>query len=97
MLSRSTILMTGLILLVALPTSRYWTKRGLGLSWSLEETHPHHWHYRYRSIGYEGLSSDPVLGYEVVGLLDEDPNRSGTCIAVCGDKKVFVLGHLETP
>ena len=93
-ISRSTVLMTGLILLVALPTTRYWTKRGLG-SVGL-------WKKRILIIGttdtaqlaMKGLSSDPVLGYEVVGLLDEDPNRRGTCVAVCGRKKVFVLGHL---
>jgi len=78
-----------------LPTSRYWTKRGLGAVGL--------WKKRILIIGttdtaqlaMRGLSSDPVLGYEVVGLLDEDPTRRGACIAVCGNKKVFVLGQLS--
>ncbi|HTC66420.1 MAG TPA: undecaprenyl-phosphate galactose phosphotransferase WbaP [Candidatus Acidoferrum sp.] len=95
LLSRATVLMTGLLLLMVLPTSRYWTKRGLGAAGL--------WKKRILVIGttdtaqlaLRGLSSDPVLGYEVVGLLDEDPSRRGTCIAVCGNKKVYVLGHLD--
>ena len=95
LLSRATVLMTGLLLLMVLPTSRYWTKRGLGAAGL--------WKKRILVIGttdtaqlaLRGLSSDPVLGYEVVGLLDEDPNRRGTCIAVCGNKRVYVLGHLD--
>jgi Undecaprenyl-phosphate galactose phosphotransferase WbaP len=95
LLSRVTVVMTGLMLLMVLPTSRYWTKRGLGAAGL--------WRKRILVIGttdtaqlaLRGLSSDPVLGYEVVGLLDEDPNRRGTCIAVCGKKKVYVLGHLN--
>jgi Undecaprenyl-phosphate galactose phosphotransferase WbaP len=94
-LSRATVVMTGLMLLMVLPTSRYWTKRGLGAAGL--------WKKRILVIGttdtaqlaLRGLSSDPVLGYEVVGFLDEDPKRGGTCIARCGDKKVFVLGHLN--
>jgi Undecaprenyl-phosphate galactose phosphotransferase WbaP len=94
-LSRATVVMTGLMLLAVLPTSRYWTKRGLGAVGF--------WKKRILVIGttdtaelaLRGLSSDPVLGYEVVGFLDEDPNRNGTCIAVCGGKKVYVLGHLN--
>jgi Undecaprenyl-phosphate galactose phosphotransferase WbaP len=95
LLSRATVLLTALILLVVLPTSRYWTKRGLGAIGL--------WKKRILIIGttdtaqlaMRGLSSDPVLGYEVVGLLDEDPTRRGACIAVCGNKKVFVLGQLS--
>jgi Undecaprenyl-phosphate galactose phosphotransferase WbaP len=95
MLSRATLVMTGVMLLMVLPTSRYWTKRGLGAVGL--------WKKRILVIGttdtaqlaLRGLSSDPVLGYEVVGFLDEDPNRRGTCIAVSGDKKVYVLGHLN--
>jgi Undecaprenyl-phosphate galactose phosphotransferase WbaP len=94
-LSRATVVMTGLLLLMVLPTSRYWTKRALGAAGL--------WKKRILVIGttdtaqlaLRGLSSDPVLGYEVVGFLDEDPNRRGTCIAVCGGKKVYVLGHLN--
>jgi Undecaprenyl-phosphate galactose phosphotransferase WbaP len=93
-ISRSTIFMTGVILLLALPTTRYWTKRGLGSAGL--------WKKRILIIGttdtaqlaMKGLSSDPVLGYEVVGLLDEDPNRQGMCVAVCDNKKVFVLGDV---
>ncbi|HEY8716122.1 MAG TPA: undecaprenyl-phosphate galactose phosphotransferase WbaP [Candidatus Acidoferrum sp.] len=94
-LSRATVLVTALILLVVLPTSRYWTKRALGAAGI--------WKKRILIIGttntaqlaMRGLSSDPVLGYEVVGLLDEDPTKRGACIARCGHKKVFVLGQLD--
>ncbi len=94
LLSRLTVLMTGALLLAVLPTSRYWTKRVLGIGG--------YWKKRILIVGttktaqlaMRGLSSDPVLGYEVVGLLDEDPARRGACIAVCGDKKVFVLGNI---
>jgi Undecaprenyl-phosphate galactose phosphotransferase WbaP len=94
-LSRATVLITALLLLVTLPTSRYWTKRGLGAVGF--------WKKRILIIGstdtaqlaMRGLSTDPVLGYEVVGLLDEDPGRRGACIAVCGKKKIFVLGQLS--
>jgi undecaprenyl-phosphate galactose phosphotransferase len=93
-ISRGTVVITGVLLLVVLPTTRYWTKRWLGAVGL--------WNKRILVIGttdtaqlaMRGLSSDPVLGYEVVGLLDEDPTRRGTCVAICGDKKVFVLGHL---
>jgi Undecaprenyl-phosphate galactose phosphotransferase WbaP len=95
LLSRATVMMTAALLLMVLPTSRYWTKRGLGAVGF--------WKKRILIIGttntaqlaMRGLSSDPVLGYEVVGLLDEDPSRRGACIAVCGDKKVFVLGNIS--
>ncbi len=94
-LSRATMLLTAIILLVTLPTSRYWTKRGLGAAGL--------WRKRILIIGttdtarlaMRGLSSDPVLGYEVVGLLDEDPGRRGACVAVCGKKKIFVLGQIS--
>ena len=86
-LSRATVLITALLLLVSLPTSRYWTKRVLGAAGL--------WKKRILIIGttdtaqlaMRGLSSDPVLGYEVVGMLDEDPGRRGACVAVCGKKK----------
>jgi Undecaprenyl-phosphate galactose phosphotransferase WbaP len=94
-LSRATVLLTALLLLVVLPTSRYWTKRTLGAAGI--------WKKRIVIIGttdtaqlaMRGLSSDPVLGYEVVGLLDEDPSKRGVCVGVCGKKKVYVLGHLD--
>ncbi len=94
-LSRATVIVTALLLLVVLPTSRYWTKRALGAVGI--------WKKRILIIGttgtaqlaMSGLSSDPVLGYEVVGFLDEDPSKRGACVGMCGDKKVFVLGHLN--
>jgi Undecaprenyl-phosphate galactose phosphotransferase WbaP len=93
-LSRLTILMTGVLLLGVLPAVRYWAKRILGAIGL--------WRKRILVLGatetarlaIRGLVSDPVLGYEVVGLLDDDPKRQGRCFGTYRDNPIFVLGSL---
>lgn len=92
--SRTTVLLMGAILLFLLPVVRFWTKRLLGIAGL--------WRKRILILGagstarlaLKGLTSDPVLGYEVAGMLDDDAGKCGTCFAVCGGKSVFVLGNL---
>jgi Undecaprenyl-phosphate galactose phosphotransferase WbaP len=93
-LSRLTIVLTGLILLLALPLERYWAKRLLGAIGL--------WRKRILILGatetahlaLRGLVSDPVLGYQVVGLLDDDPVRRLRCFGTYGHKRISVLGDL---
>ena len=93
-LSRLIILMTGVILLAVLPAFRYWAKRILGV-FGL-------WRKRILILGatetaklaVRGLVSDPVLGYKVVGLLDDDAKYWGRCFSSRQDEPVFVLGSL---
>jgi len=92
--SRATILLTALNLLILLPIVRYWAK------WVLGKTGL--WRKRILIIGAadtarlaaQGLTSDPVLGYEVVGLLDDEPLKRGTCVSICGGKQAYVLGSV---
>jgi undecaprenyl-phosphate galactose phosphotransferase len=92
--SRAIILLTAVNLLVLLPLIRYWAKWGLGKLGL--------WRKRILIIGAaktarlatEGLTSDPFLGYEVVGLLDDDPRKRGARIGLCGGKHAYVLGTL---
>jgi len=92
--SRATILLTAFSLVVLLPFARYfakWSLRKLGL-----------WRKRILIMGageaarlaMQGLNSDPVLGYEVAGLLDDDPHKVGKCIGMCSGNHVYVLGEL---
>jgi undecaprenyl-phosphate galactose phosphotransferase len=93
-LSRLTILMTGVILLLVLPVTRYWAKRILGAVGL--------WRKRILILGatetaglaVRGFVSDPVLGYEVVGVLDDDPMPRARCFATYRNKPIFVLGSL---
>jgi Undecaprenyl-phosphate galactose phosphotransferase WbaP len=93
-LSRLTILLTGVILSVVLPAARYWTKKALG-EISL-------WRKKILILGatetamlaIRGLASDPVLGYEVVGVLDDDPTRRDERFDFARGKPIFVLGKL---
>jgi Undecaprenyl-phosphate galactose phosphotransferase WbaP len=93
-LSRLTILMTGVILLAVLPVMRYWAKRLLGKVGL--------WRKRILILGatetarlaVRGLLSDPVLGYEVAGVLDDDPTLWGKCFANCRSKYMYILGGL---
>ena len=93
-LSRLTITLTAVILLVVLPMVRYWAKRILGAVGL--------WRKRILILGATdtaklaigGFASDPVLGYEVAGLLDDDPLRRGKCFGTCRCKPIFVLGNL---
>lgn len=92
---RATILLTTINLLMLLPIVRVWTKRILGALGL--------WRKRIVILGaanparlaMHGLTTDPVLGYEVAGLLDDDPKKRGQCAGVCGGKPVFVLGNLS--
>jgi Undecaprenyl-phosphate galactose phosphotransferase WbaP len=91
----ATILLTAMNLLMLLPVVRFWTKRILGALGL--------WRKRILILGaastarlaMHGLTTDPVLGYEVAGLLDDDPKKRGKCAGVCGGKPVFVLGNLS--
>src|SRR6267142_5281799 len=70
--SRVTILLTAMNLLIVLPSVRYWTKR------ALKALGP--WRKRILILGatdiavlaMRGLTADPFLGYEVVGVLDDN-------------------------
>ena len=93
--SRATILLNAISLLILLPVARYsakWVLGKLGL-----------WRKRILILGaantarlvIRGLNSDPVLGYEVAGLLDDNPLKKGKCIGMCGGKHAFILGNLS--
>jgi undecaprenyl-phosphate galactose phosphotransferase len=94
LVSRATIILTAMALLLLLPVVRYWSK------WTLGKLGP--WRKRILILGaadaarlaVQGLLSDPVLGYEVVGLLDDGPSRRGECIGACHGTPIFVLGNL---
>ncbi len=93
-LSRLTILLTGVILLLVLPAERYWAKRILGAAGL--------WRKRILILGatetaglaLRGLVSDPVLGYEVVGLLGDEAMCQERCFGTYRGRRVFVLGSL---
>ena len=93
--SRLTILLTGMNLFILLPVIRFWTKKTLGVVGL--------WRKRILILGVtdsaklaiRGLTSDPVLGYEVAGILDDDPLKKGKCVGVYGRKQVLVLGSLS--
>jgi Undecaprenyl-phosphate galactose phosphotransferase WbaP len=95
LVSRTTIMLTAINLLVFLPIVRYWAK------WVLWKLGP--WRKRILILGaagtarlaVQGLMSDPVLGYEVVGLLDDDPVRHGENIGTCHGAPIYVLGILS--
>ncbi len=92
--SRATIVLTGLILLFLMPFSRYWTKRLLGLL--------NLWRRRILVLSagdaarpaLQGLKEDPVLGYHVVGVLDDDPRALGRSLGASYGQPVLVLGRL---
>src|SRR5262249_50026348 len=93
--SRSTILMAGLNLFILLPIARFWTKRFLGLAGF--------WHKRILILGANatanlaitGFASDPVLGYKVVGVLDDDPTQRGKHVGFWDGEPIFVLGDFS--
>jgi undecaprenyl-phosphate galactose phosphotransferase len=93
-LSRLTILLTGVILLVILPVVRFWSKRIMGAIGL--------WRKRILILGatdtavlaIRGLMADPVLGYEVVGVLDDVPARRIKCFSSYKGKQILVLGKL---
>jgi len=93
--SRTTLLLAAMDLFVLLPIVRYWTKRLLGAlgPWRkriliLGATH-------MAELAMRGLTADPFLGYEVAGLLDDNPHKKGKCIGACNGKPVHVLGNLS--
>ena len=93
-ISRVTILIMTLNLLVLLPIVRYWVKRGLGAVGL--------WRKKILILGLtdmaqlamRGLTFDPFLGYEVAGLLDDALSKQGDCVGVWREKRVHVLGTL---
>jgi len=93
--SRTTILLMGMNLLILMPTMRFWTKKSLGKLGL--------WRKKILILGatdtaklvIRGLTSDPVLGYEVAGIVDDDATKIGKCFEVCNGKAVFVLGTLS--
>jgi undecaprenyl-phosphate galactose phosphotransferase len=93
--SRPTVLLTGANLVVLLPVVRFWTKRFLGMAGL--------WNKRILILGatataklaMKGLSSDSVLGYQVVGVLDDDPAKTDKSAGVHKGKPIFVLGNLS--
>jgi Undecaprenyl-phosphate galactose phosphotransferase WbaP len=90
--SRLTVILTALFLLAVMPAVRYWTKRMLGALGV--------WRKKILILGsgstaklaMRGLTADPVLGYEIAGLLDDDPAKEGQCVAICAGKPVYILG-----
>jgi Undecaprenyl-phosphate galactose phosphotransferase WbaP len=93
--SRATLILMAVNLLLLLPLARFWTKLILG-NLGL-------WRKRILIVGASKtsivalgeLTSDPFLGYEVVGMLDDDPLKRGRCVAVCKGMPIFVLGNLS--
>jgi Undecaprenyl-phosphate galactose phosphotransferase WbaP len=92
--SRPTILLMGVSLLIVLPIVRFWTKKSLGrmglwrkgiMILGVNDT---------ARMAMRALTSDPVLGFDVVGMIDDDARQIGKCAGVCGGKPVFVLGTL---
>jgi Undecaprenyl-phosphate galactose phosphotransferase WbaP len=95
LVSRTTILLTALNLLILSPIVRYWTKR------ILRALGP--WRKRILILGatdmtalaMRGLTSDPFLGYELAGVLDDHPDKQGMCIGGTRTAPVYVLGKLS--
>ena len=94
-ISRVTIFVMSVNLLILLPIARYWTKRALGASGL--------WRTRILILGatemaklaMRGLTYDPFLGYEVAGILDDDQSKLGDCVGVCKGTPICVLGSLS--
>jgi Undecaprenyl-phosphate galactose phosphotransferase WbaP len=95
---RVTILLTAAITLFLLPVVRYWTKR------VLRALGP--WRKNILILGVtdmailamRGLTSDPFLGYEVAGLLDEERTTTGQWVGDCEGTPVHIVGNLfEAP
>ncbi len=88
--SRATLVLTGLYMLLFLPASRHCAKRALGRLWRkplliIGATH---------SVrpALCALDQDPVLGHCVVGVLDDDPENHGQMIGSSCRAPVYVLG-----
>ena len=91
---RATILLTAAITLFLLPIVRYWTKR------VLRALGP--WRKNILILGVtdmamlamRGLTSDPFLGYEVAGLLDQERTTTGQWVGDCEGTPVHIVGNL---
>ena len=93
--SRLTMLLLGVNLLIFMPVSRYLTKWLLGVL--------RLWRKRLLVLGaadtaqlvLRGVDADPILGYQVIGLLDDDVRKRGLCVGRSCKKPVYVLGPLS--
>jgi Undecaprenyl-phosphate galactose phosphotransferase WbaP len=95
LVSRTTILLTAVNLLVFLPLVRYWTKRVLGAlgPWRkriliLGATH-------MAELAMRGLTDDPFMGYEVAGVLEDVAGKNGKYFGACSGAPVHILGNLS--
>lgn len=94
-ISRATMLLMGMNMLVLLPMARFWVKKFMGALGL--------WRKRLLILGatetarlaLAGLSSDPILGYEVVGILDKDESKQGKHVGNYLGKPISVLGDLS--
>jgi Undecaprenyl-phosphate galactose phosphotransferase WbaP len=92
--SRATLVLMALNLFILLPIVRYWTKRILGNLGLWRKRILIVGASRTSEVALRELTSDPFLGYEVVGMLDEDPAKRGKCVGVCKGRPITVLGNL---
>lgn len=93
--SRLVILLTALFLTALMPLERFWAKFALGKVglWSKpililgdSET---------GRLALRGLESDPVLGYEVVGILADNPASPSECVGFFRIKPLRLLGDIS--
>jgi Undecaprenyl-phosphate galactose phosphotransferase WbaP len=93
--SRLVILLTAFFLIALMPLERFWTKFVLGKIglWSksililgASET---------GTLALRGLESDPVLGYEVVGILDDNPANHSEFVGLFRNKSLRLLGNIS--
>ena len=94
-ISRETLILMALNLLILLPFDRYWTKRILGNLGLWRKPILIVGASKTSKVALRELTSDPFLGYEVVGILDDDPAKRGKCVGVCKGKNINVLGDLS--
>ncbi len=95
LVSRTTILFTAMNLFVLLPIVRYWTKRSLGALGPWKKSILILGATDMAVLAMRGLAADTFLGYEVAGVLDDNPNKKGSCIGACKGKTVNILGSLS--
>lgn len=94
-ISRITILLLGVNLLILMPVSRFAIKRLLGALGF--------WRKRLLVLGaadtaqlaLRGLDADTILGYQVIGVLDDDVRKHGVCVGTSCNDPVYVLGSLS--
>jgi Undecaprenyl-phosphate galactose phosphotransferase WbaP len=93
--SRETLVLMAANLLILLPITRFWTKRILGKIGLWRKSILIVGASKTAEVALRELTSDPFLGYEVVGMLDDDPARRGECVGVCKGKPISILGNLS--